>query len=155
MADSNQAQVEDGHKKRSIIELSSEEARCFFLKHESYCSIELPPYFQFDDLIRDVAHELEGKQLSSLRKKDPRAFDDVNHPILHNKDGRYAWRPLELVHPALYVSLVNSLTQHDHWRVIRDKFAEFGSSANIKCLSLPVEALTNERDKAAQITEWW
>ena len=38
-------------------------------------------------------------------------FDDVDHLIHDNKDGRYAWRPMELTYPgSLYVSLVNSMT---------------------------------------------
>ena len=33
----------------------------------------------------------------------PRNFDDENHLILNNKDGRFAWRPLEI----RYYSLLN------------------------------------------------
>ncbi len=39
--------------------------------------------------------------------------------------------------------------------MIRERFDDFNGSVNIKCLSLPVEALTNEKDKAAQINQWW
>ena len=93
-------------KRRSIIELSCDEARGFLLKQENYCTIELPSYFKFDELIRGIAQVLEGKSLSELQNGySPRNIEDVNYRILNNKDGRYEWRPLELIHPALYISL--------------------------------------------------
>jgi hypothetical protein len=35
-------------RQRSILDLTCDEARLFFLKQESYCSIDLPPYFHFN-----------------------------------------------------------------------------------------------------------
>lgn len=98
---------------------------------------------------------LKGKNLSGLQSQKPRFFENVNHLILNNKDGRHAWRPLQLVHPVLYVSLVNRITEKDHWELICSRFAEFASNKKIKCLSLPVESLTDEVDKAEQIKHWW
>jgi len=51
--------------------------------------------------------------------------------------------------------LVNQITESGHWKQIRKKFAEFGENNNIKCLSIPVESLSDEKDKAEQITHWW
>ena len=143
---------------RPIIELSCDEARAFLIKGESYCNFSLPKYFQFCDLLRDVSKVLEGKQLSSFTKGSQRAartFDKVNHVILNNKDGRYAWRPLELVHPALYVSLVNEVTEPAHWDLICSRFSKFGENAKIECLSLPIESMTDEKDKAELVNKWW
>ena len=36
--------------RRSILEMQNHEARAFFLKHESYCSFELPPYIVFGEI---------------------------------------------------------------------------------------------------------
>ena len=141
-------------KRRSIIELSCDEAREFFLKQESYFTTDLPSYYQFNDLLSNVAKVLENKRFSDLHKR-PQYFDGVNYTILNNKDGRYAWRPLELIHPALYVSLVNEITKPDQWKLICDRFHDFSSNPKIKCLSLPVESLTDEKDKAEQIIQWW
>lgn len=141
-------------KRRSIIELSSVEARDFFLKQESYFTTDLPPYYQFNGLLTDVAKVLDSKRFFDLREQ-PRAFDGVNYMILNNKDGRYAWRPLELIHPALYVSLVNEVTKPDHWKLICDRFNDFCNNPRINCLSLPVESLTGGKDKAEQIVQWW
>ena len=142
-------------KSRSIIELSCEDAQKFLLKQESYCTIDLPQYFNFNNLLSDVNQVLGGKSLCEFRKKSPRSFDDINHVIVNNKDGRYAWRPLELIHPALYVSLVNNMTKNDYWELIRSRFRDDFHCNKIKCLSLPIESLTEEKSKAEQIRHWW
>jgi len=145
----------EGQKVRSILGLSSDEVREFFLKEESYCTIDLPPYIHFDSLLKETANVLDGENIRELCAQKPRDFEDVNHLILNNKDGRHAWRPLQLIHPALYVSLVNQITEKDNWKLIRRRFEAFAQNQNIQCLSLPVESLTEERDKAAQISHWW
>lgn len=83
---------------RSILEMTSKRARAFLLKPQSYCTIDLPLYFRFDKLLSAVRKALLGKSLSSMSKK-PRQYEDVNYVMMSNKDGRHAWRPLELIHP--------------------------------------------------------
>lgn len=141
-------------RSRSIIELSCEEAKTFFLKQESYCSIDLPPYFHFNDILQDIANVLKGKKLSDFGSK-PKDCDGVNHLIFNNKDGKHAWRPWQLINPAIYVSLVNLITQEDHWRTICDRFGDFAANEKIKCMSLPIESLTQESDRAELISHWW
>lgn len=145
----------DTPKSRSILKMSCNEAKAFLLKGESYCSLDLPLYFQFNDLLDGVAKVLHGEKFSDLWDQKPKGFDGVNHLILNNKDGKYAWRPIELIHPALYISLVNQITETAHWLQIRERFNEFGNNNKIKCLSLPVESLTKEKNKAEQVTHWW
>lgn len=151
------AKEKSSRKRRSILELSCDEARIFLLKQESYCTIDLPPYFQFNELLSGVAEVLKGKRLPDLlcNSSSPRDLEGINHCIFNNKDGRYEWRPLELIHPALYVSLVKHITKQSHWKLICDRFHTFGHNAQIKCLSLPVESLTDEKDKAEQTSQWW
>ena len=36
----------------SILELEHHDAKAFFLKHESYCNIDLPRYFSFTNLLQ-------------------------------------------------------------------------------------------------------
>ena len=138
----------------SVLELDCVAARVFFLKGESYCNLDLPPYIRFDALIDGVHKVLDGKNLSDLSSK-PRDHDDVNYTILNNKDGKYAWRPFQLIHPALYVSLVHHLTEETAWQLVRDRFKAFSVNPKIACLSLPVMSLTEEKDKAGQINHWW
>ena len=155
MTKDNSDQTHEKLGRRSIVELDHEDARSFLLKQESYCTIDLPPYFTFNNLLEAVTNVLKDKQLSTLRCKSPRDSDNVNHIILYNKDGRYAWRPFELIHPALYVSLVNTITEPAHWKFICEQFRAFNAIPEVQCLSIPVESLSDERDKAEQIGQWW
>jgi len=139
---------------RSILDMTAKQARAFLLKPESYCNTDLPLYFTFAEMLSAVSKELLGKSLASL-SSDPRKHEGVNYSMLSNKDGRHAWRPLQLIHPALYVSLVEQMTSPDQWKVICERFEEFRALSNIKCLSIPVAAPSNRKDKAAQILNWW
>lgn len=139
---------------RSILDMSASQARAFLLKPESYCNIDLPVYFTFAPLLVAVSKELLGHSLASM-SSNPREHEGVNYAMLSNKDGRHAWRPLQLVHPALYISLVEQITSSNHWKAIRDRFTEFQNLSNIRCLSIPLRAASNRKDKAAQILTWW
>lgn len=139
---------------RSVLELSAKEARAFFLKPESYCRVDLPPYFDFGPILRDVARFLAAKPRANLKLK-PRTYEGVNYTIYSNKDGRYAWRPLQLIHPVIYVDLVNLLTEPKTWEEVRSRFADFAKDPNILCLSIPQESLTQRKDQGAQIHHWW
>src|SRR5690554_531154 len=143
-----------GPSRKSILDLSAAEAREFLLKPESYCSLDLPPYIRFDALLDATQRTLEGKTLSGLSSR-PRDHDDVNYTVLNNKDGKYAWRPFQLIHPALYVSLVHQLTTPPNWELVKERFATFSANSKIHCLSLPVVSLSEEKDKAEQVSQWW
>lgn len=139
---------------RSILQMTAPQACAFLMKPESYCGIALPVYFNFARVLSGVTKELSGKALGTISSK-PRDHEGVNYSMLSNKDGRHAWRPLQLIHPALYVSLVHKITELAQWKVIRDRFKEFQKPANLKCLSIPIEAPSMQKDKAAQILNWW
>ena len=144
----------DTPTRKSILDLSGDEARAFFLKPESYCSLDLPPYIVFGDLIDGVNTALDGKMLSAI-STSAKDYDDVNYTILHNKDGKYAWRPFQLIHPALYVSLVHAITKNDNWKLICDRFKQFAANEQIRCLSLPIVSESEQKDKAEQVSNWW
>ena len=141
-------------QRKSILALPHTEAREFLLKAESYCSIDLPPYFVFSELIKQVHVQLDGKKLTEV-SNNPREFDDVNYTILNNKDGKYSWRPFQLIHPALYVSLVHCITDKDNWELLIERFKKFSENEKIRCLSLPVVSQSDEKDKAEQVSHWW
>lgn len=141
---------------KRIIDLSEIEAREFLLKEESYINFDLPVYFKFQDLLIEVDKCLKGNKLSDLRTLSPRDFDDINYFILTNKDGKYSWRPFQLIHPALYVSLVHKITEEENWKVIRERFKEFQQNEKIECHSLPVVSESDKKtDKESQIYAWW
>ena len=138
-------------RSKYITEMTCDEAREFLLEPASYCSIQLPEYFQFGPLLSHVASAVNAGEFTPT---DIRRHEGVNHQVMTNKDGRYAWRPLEIIHPALYVSLVNEITHPERWATVVEKFEEFSLISKVSCLSLPVQSLTDDSDKAAQIQQW-
>lgn len=141
--------------RRSVLHLSASQARAFFLKHDSYCNLDLPPYFQFDSLLSAVSKAAAGWKCTKPERRNARNLDDVNYTVLSNKDGRFAWRPIQLCHPLLYVDLVHQITEPGTWSTITTRFAEYAKPSRISCMSLPVQSRSSKRDKAEQILQWW
>jgi RNA-directed DNA polymerase len=139
---------------KKLIDLSNEEARKHFLKGSSYFNADIPSYISFEPILTDVAAVLNGGNYTAFKSKNPNGFRDVNYNFLANKDGKFAWRPLELIHPAIYVSLVNAICDPDNWMHIKKRFSEFEAGA-VDCCSAPVMSLDNQTDVAKQIRSWW
>jgi len=97
---------------------------------------------------------LAGRSLASLKLK-PRVSPGVNYTIYSNKDGRFAWRPFQLIHPANYVDLVDALTEPKAWAQVQARFSDFAGDPAIRCLSIPQKSLTRKKDRATQILHWW
>ena len=150
----------------NILELNHENAKDLFLTGENYCSLELPKYFKFSDLLKTISEKLGARNLSDYyaNRKDkddknktcrPESFEDVNYKLLNNKNGEYAWRLLQLIHPALYVALVHEMTKEKNWNFILEKFKDFQEGV-VECASLPViKSEEQESSKATQILTWW
>lgn len=139
---------------RPVLDLSAKAARAFFLKPESYCRLDLPPYFDFRTVLRRVERALATKPLASLNLK-PRSCEGVNYTIYSNKDGRYAWRPFQLIHPVIYLDLVDLLTTPKAWAEIQARFSKFSKDPQVRCLSIPQKSLTRRKDQGTQILHWW
>ena len=139
---------------RSVLQQTAKQARAFFLKPESYCRLDLPLYFDFTEVLQAANRYLTDNPMRSQKLK-ARDCEGVNYTIYSNKDGRYAWRPFQLIHPVIYVDLVHKLTEPGSWDDIRARFAEFAEDRRIRCLSIPQESLTKRKDQAAQIAHWW
>ncbi len=144
-----------GIQRKSILDLSHDKARAFFLKQDSYCNLEMPQYIVFRPILEAVNKALSSMPLESCKKEKPKDRDDINYTILSNKDGKYAWRPIQLIHPALYVALVHRITRPDNWAYIVSRFEEFSKNTSIHCLSIPVVSLSKQKDRAEQILQWW
>lgn len=141
---------------KTILDLNCEDAKAFFLKEESYCSFKLPEYFSFQTLITSLSRELKGKVLvESTVAIKPNNVEGVNYTLLNNKDGKFAWRPFQLIHPALYVFLVQEITQENNWKIIQDRFKIFYTNNKIECHSISVAEENEKQDKQNQIYEWW
>lgn len=151
---------------KRILDFSHTDARRFFLKEESYCNFDLPKYFVFQKLIEQISQEIKEKSLSDYygtyvdasgksKKNSPCYYENVNYRFLNNKDGKFAWRPIQLVHPAIYVSLVHTISKEENWNVIVKRMEEFRSNPKIRCLSLPVESDDQLSDRATTVSNWW
>lgn len=142
-------------KNTSILGMTNLEAKAFFLKEDSYCNFDLPDYFSFEKMLSNVDVMLGGQSiLNHTTGVNPKKLDDVNYVVLNNKDGAYSWRRMELIHPALYVSLVNLITEESNWDLILKRFETF-KTAKINCLSIPISSSSKKVDKAEQILSWW
>ena len=141
-------------QKQKLIDLNNEEARKHFLKHSSYFNNDLPDYIKFTSMISAVADAMNGGCFNKSKSECPSHLRGVNYSLITNKDGRLAWRPLELMHPVIYVSLVNLICKAENWEHIKNKFDEFGKGV-VKCYSIPVVSLDDQSDKAQQVYSWW
>lgn len=137
-----------------VIELSSAGARAHFLKGSSYFNGDFPKYISFEPILQGVAAALNGGDYNGFKNAKPYEFPNVNYSFTANKDGRLAWRPFELIHPALYVSLVNALTTEANWATVQARMEIFKGGV-VECCSAPLVSNDHQTDVAAQIKGWW
>lgn len=141
---------------KDILQLTSKEAKTLLLKRESYSNINLPEYFSFQNLLNKIDQILAGRNISDFRDKSPRDLENVNYKLISNKDGKFAWRPFQLINPAIYVSLVNLITEETNWKVLKDRFVIFQANGKIECHSLPAISESKiKTNKTTQILNWW
>lgn len=139
--------------KTSILSISAEDARKFFLRAENYSTIELPEYFQFQPIIDAVDKGIGRKKWKELQSNvNPKSIENVNFHFIKNKDGRYAWRPMQIIHPVMYVSLVNLMTECEHWTELQDRFRHIREhTSNIECLSMPLYKIDKEINRISYL----
>ena len=148
----------------SILELRPDEVKAYFLESSNYVNFDLPPYFDFTDILQATSayignkgvHEyfrstdLNGKSV----KMNPKETEGVNYKLIGNKDGEFGWRPYEIIHPALYVELVNAITKPTSWALLKDRFTRYEQSG-VRCESIPFKSEDEEKHKAHQVKLWW
>lgn len=139
---------------KRLIDLSNEEARSHFLKGSSYFNGDMPKYISFEPLLTDVANIMNGGNYAQFIASNPADIPNVNYNFIANKDGKFAWRPYELIHPAIYVSLVGVICEAENWAIIKSRISEFEGGV-IDCCSAPVMSVDHQTDVATQIKSWW
>ncbi|MDD3187849.1 MAG: RNA-directed DNA polymerase [Bacilli bacterium] len=146
---------------KKLIYMTNTSAKKYFLTSENYFNLEMPPYFNFQPILDWSDNCLNIKtSLSSLYNRDktktPEKLDDVNYKFECNKDGKYAWRPFQIIHPLMYVDLVNTITESKNWIFIKKRFKEFKSNQkHIICCSDLIESKSKTKNKSAMIIKWW
>ncbi len=139
---------------RRLIDLTNDEARAHFMKGSSYFNHDIPKYISFEPILSDVGSVLNSGCYDDFQKSKPSLLPNVNYNFIANKDGRFAWRPYELMHPAIYVSLVNLICDEENWTLIKKRFGEFEDGI-IECCSAPVMSVDQQSDVATQVRSWW
>lgn len=154
---------------KSIIDTDHSDARTFFMQSSSYVNFGLPPYFSFKRLLEKIDKIVKGKEIETFFCVDrrpggngnritPNQLEGVNYKFLDNKDGKYAFRPFELIHPVLYVALVDQITRPDNWTKLVNRLKELGGNTRIDCRSLPVLIVDKNdvrSEKKSTILNWW
>lgn len=139
---------------KRLIDLSHTEAGAYFLKGSSYFNGDLPRYVSFEPILNDVASILKGGNYHSIKSSSPAELSGVNYSFTANKDGRFAWRPYELINPAIYVSLVNEMCAEESWKFICQRIKSFEGGI-VECCSAPVMSVDHQTDVATQVKSWW
>lgn len=149
---------------KTVLDLSNKEAYDYFMSPDNYCNIPLPPYFKFEKLLKYVAKTIGKKDFANCQKKEvpagktkavsiyPSAYSDTNYKTLFNKDGKYAYRPMQLINPYLYYFLVRYITEKNNWQLIVNRFKYF-KDTHIAVESLPLAV--NGKTKKDILLNWW
>ena len=148
--------------RKTILELNHSEARSFFLETKNYQNFDLPEYFNFTQLLQSLSTAIGEREINyffyrddaAKKNSNPKDYHKVNHKILGNKDGELAWRPFELMHPALYVAIVHKITSEDNWTALTERFKDF-RNRQITVASIPMVRSKKKSHKAEQIRAWW
>lgn len=144
-----------GRSRRNVLLMNGADAKAYFMRQTSYFSTALPPYFDFTKILTEVDQRLSDYPLQHFCVAGPQKFTDVNYKLFNNKDGEYAWRPLQLMHPAFYVDLVNYLTKEDNWRYLKKRLESFRTSKRVICATGFMQTEELNGDKPLEIVNWW
>ena len=134
-----------------IIDLDANKAKKAFLQSKNYFNCNLPEYFDFTPVLKNIDRQLRHKNgqqatltdIITLKRtafiSELRKCDDININLYLNKDGEYDWRKLQIINPYLYVSLVHLITKKKNWNVLQERFQEIEDECcpSITCSSMP------------------
>lgn len=135
------------------------QAREFLLHKESYVAPNYPVYYNFNYLLNYAEQLLGFDTLESVKGIviDTKYSDisDINYTIQFNKS-KDAYRPNVIIHPLLYVDLVNLLTNQNHWEelMIRYKALDGQAGPHILCNSIPFD-LGGDKNKTRYALHFW
>src|SRR6185369_920924 len=136
--------------RKNILRLNNVEVEAYFVKPESYINFDMPKYFNFSDILDEVASNVSILNSQDIFKA--KGVENVNHVIYSNKDGKYSWRKFEILNPILYVSLVKLITNKQAWTAIVKEVR--APNNKIFCYSIPMAGTLHSKTRRLQIEEW-
>lgn len=128
-----------------VIDLNKKDAKLFFLESDSYCSIDLPEYFNFMKFLKEISKFRIGFDI--LMAQD----DGTSHVIYNNKDGKYAWRKFQFIHPIIYLTLIDEIT--NNWTLIQKHFKD-NKVNNINYCPIYKKQNVHKKQKKTQILSY-
>ncbi|EAN9200325.1 RNA-directed DNA polymerase [Salmonella enterica] len=139
---------------KKVHELTSKAALSYFLRHDSYTTLELPSYIDFSTLLENINSAIDNDEISY--SPDPKSLmgKEINYEVLVSKDGLYSWRRITLINPLYYVYFCRQITNPKNWKRIKEKFKSFESNDIFLCSSIPVRK-GNTSNVAASVMNWW
>lgn len=140
-----------------IIDLTAQDAKDYLERSECYFRSDFPKYISFSPILKNTSAVLNGGSYVDFQKgKGSRAYDmpGVNYELLSTKDGRFSWRPFELIHPAIYITLVQLICSSKNWKIITDRFKALHNGV-IECTSFPMVSKNENAHDATQVRHWW
>ena len=159
---------------RTILDLKHDDARRLLMQPESYCTVPLPEYYDFSKVLSQSEKNVNKYWSARVVRKGLKQhnggkgnvagyrndsaelidiYEGVNYRILSNKDGLLSWRPMELINPLIYSSIVYKLTEPENWKMVQRRFDEFQSNRNQECCSIPRGVF--QQAQRGTILNWW
>ena len=143
-----------------LMDMDYIEARQFMLESDSYVSLNFPVYYNFDNLL-EYAINLLGesflveKQDKYLIDKKYSSFSNINYTIQLNKSKDH-YRPITIIHPLLYLDLVNLITKKENWKILIDRYNFLVTKIGDKiiCESIPFKT-NNKRTGVRYAFHYW
>lgn len=137
-----------------VYELTSNVALSYFLRHDSYTTLELPGYIDFSTLLENINSAIDNNEISYSPNSNSLMGKKINYEVLVSKDGLYSWRRITLINPLYYVYFCREITTPKNWKKIQEKFKSFESNSMFLCSSIPVRK-GNTSNTVASVMNWW
>ena len=98
-----------------------------------------------------------GGERKHYQSGNPRIRDleTANYRLVSNKGSDLSWRQFDLIHPVLYVELVNLITDPSNWGCILSCFRDFMKIPKIRCCSIPQVENSPKAATESSILDYW
>ena len=143
---------------KSIVNVTNEVAKNYFLQNMSYFNIEMPEYFNFSKMLKEI-----DKYISKLNSymdcidgnNKPDQFEDTTYSMYMEKKGKYQWRNYKLLNPYLYVALVREITEKENWKKLVERYTDLTKEEKIECCSMIMVSSNSHSNKSVSIRNWF